>query len=198
MRKSSGVSAFFFTFTFLKVWLLCQSWFYHVKKPCYLNSYMQYGFTFILHQEGLQKPSFAQWSLAVDIWSCSILKNTCRLFTFRMLKMQKLYSKSSKHYLKQEAHSSIMDLLPKRSYHWRKLTGYGIKDHQWKKRHIITEAEVKQQAMEMAKLMCGKDAELKIVQIPLSHNTIHDWFKDMLEHICIQMVRQTKGSLKKK
>jgi hypothetical protein len=41
-----------------------------------------------------------------------------------MLKKHKLYLKSSVHNLKQGAHSPIMDLLPRRSQHWRQVSAW--------------------------------------------------------------------------
>jgi hypothetical protein len=48
--------------------------------------------------------------------------------------------------------------------------------------------------MEMADVMCCKDAKLKMAQIPLSNDTIQDRIKDMSEDIRRQVEEQIKRS----
>jgi hypothetical protein len=51
------------------------------------------------------------------------------------------------------------------------------------------EKVVKPCSMEIAEVMCGKDAKLKIAQIPLSNYSIHDQIKGMSEDIRKQVVQ---------
>ena len=48
--------------------------------------------------------------------------------------------------------------------------------------------------MEMAEIMCGKEAKQKISLVPLSNDTIHDRIKDMSDDILKQVVEQIKSS----
>jgi hypothetical protein len=51
--------------------------------------------------------------------------------------------------------------------------------------------------MEVAQLICGKDAKLQIAQIPLSSDTIHDRIKHMTEDIRRKVVEQVQRSRQK-
>jgi hypothetical protein len=58
--------------------------------------------------------------------------------------------------------------------------------------HALSGKLVKPYSMEIAEVMCGKDAKLQIAQIPLSNYSIHHKIKDMLEDIRKQVVQQIK------
>jgi hypothetical protein len=60
-----------------------------------------------------------------------------------------------------------------------------------KKNPLITETLVVVCAVEVAKLMCGKDADLNIMQIPLSNCSL--WLPEDMQK---QVVEQIKKSLK--
>lgn len=58
-----------------------------------------------------------------------------------------------------------------------------------KKLHTYAETLVKPCSMEMAELMFGKDAKLKVAEIPLSNDAIRNQIEAMAEGICRQVLQ---------
>jgi hypothetical protein len=63
---------------------------------------------------------------------------------------------------------------------------YDTKNRQ---REKAAETLVKPCSMEMAKLMFGKDAKLKVAEIPLSNDAIRNQIEAMAEGICRQVLK---------
>jgi hypothetical protein len=99
-----------------------------------------------------------------------------------MPKTHKLYLTSNEHDFKQGAHSNHR-FTPQKKPPLE--TSYRVKLGTVKERkpHIIAETIQTPCAIEMAELICDKDAKLKITHIQLSKDTIHDRIKDITESI---------------
>ena len=62
------------------------------------------------------------------------------------------------------------------------------------KPQIIGETLVKPGAMQLAKIMLGKEAENKLLFVPLSNEVVRSWINDIGEDILSQVVADSKAS----
>jgi hypothetical protein len=94
------------------------------KKHYHQDPCVQYGFTFMLNEDNLQKPQCFLCSevLRNGYMKQSKFKQHLQTVNPQNTKDMEAYLKSSKHDFKQEEHPPIMNLLPTRSQHWRHVT----------------------------------------------------------------------------
>ena len=166
------------------------------KKRCYQDSYIQYGFTFIVDKDGLQKP---QCFLCSKVLSNGYLKPSKLQEHLRTMHAGNVDDTRSAFEVKRArflskgtivTHGFVPHVKPALEASYR----VALRISKDKKPHTIAETLIKPCAMEMVELMCGKEAKNKLSHIPLSNNTIHDRIVEMSNDILIQVIEEIKGS----
>lgn len=169
------------------------------KKRCYQDSYIQFGFTFLVDEDGLQKP---QCILCAKVLSNGYMKPSKLKEHLQSVHPNNINDTEALFKIKRARFEGREKLnnygfVPEKKPALEASYRVALRIAKDKKPHTIAETLIKPCAMEMAEIMCGKDAKFKISQIPLSNNTIHDRIKDMSEDVLQQIVEQIQESPEK-
>ncbi|XP_013781361.1 protein ZBED8-like [Limulus polyphemus] len=165
------------------------------KKRTYLDSYVQYGFDFIV-VDGVEKPQCLLCSKVLGNGSLkpSILK-------------QHLEATHPAHasddratFEAKRARFRAAGTLPKLGFVSEKKPMLAASYHvamrivKSKKPHDIAKKLIKPCALDMVEHVCGNKEKQKIQAIPLSNGTIHRRIIEMSQDICQQVIEQIKSS----
>ena len=165
------------------------------KKRSYLDSYVQYGFDFIVI-DGLEKPQCILCSKVLGNGSMkpSILKQ-------HLESVHPTHASDDRRKFElKRARFRVAGTLPKLGFASEKKPMVEASYHvayriaKAKKPHDIAEKLIKPCALDMVEILCGKETRQKIQSIPLSNNTIQRRIADMSQDICDQVVEQIKSS----
>lgn len=166
------------------------------KKRCYQESYVQYGFTFTVDKDGLQKP---QCFLCSKVMSNGCMKPSKLQEHLKSFHASNVDDARASFEIKRArfqskgtivTHGFVPHIKPALEASYK----VALRISKEKKPHTIAETLIKPCALDMVELMCGKEARHKISHIPLSNDTIHDRIRDMSEDVLCQVIEQIKAS----
>ena len=166
------------------------------KRRYYQDSYVEFGFTFMLDRDGIQKP---QCVLCSKVFSNGCMKSSKLREHLQNIHPGNVDETRTSFETKRarfeesgtlDVHGFVKEKKPLVDASYR----VALLIAKEKKPHTIAETLVKPCAMVMVQLLCGNDAKQKIAQIPLSNDTIHDRIEDMSQDKRFQVVEQIKLS----
>ena len=166
------------------------------KRRYYQESYLDFGFTFMLDKDGIQQP---QCLLCSKVFSNGCMKpsklqqhlhnvhpgnaeDSRTLFETKRARFEGSGTLG--------VHGFVKEKKPLVEASYR----VALCIAKEKKPHTIGESLVKPCAMDMVQILFGNEAKQKIAKIPMSNDTIHNRIEDMSHDIRWQVVEEIKAS----